>query len=547
MADMRSVAADSWTVAVALALVVGELPQTVRAGEPASLDGPVEPLRVTPATPDMPPELATPPVPTLGEARRLEADLRFAEAARVYEAHWQATADARFLYSAATAHARAGHHAIALRLLEQCLTTLRSSGHLPEPVRIFLEQARQREEGATWPVRLAVVEGQGGGLTEVPGPTMAAARTVLQQLGPSGQPVPGGSFELRGRPPGQLRLDPGPWLVQVEAPGLLPLALQVNVSEGSRQWQVVVHRRKVVVDLRFSPERALRGAHLKLQALDHASPFAVERPLFTPTATVMLTAGAWRLQVRARRHAADINLAIGTGMGPIDVALVPRKPVDDQRLMQDRKLLFGLLGSFVVTYATGIGLLIAAANLEKRAERRDAAAYKDADVDPAKPGEIDPAAAAAIEAAYPAERLHRDLAYAGSLHTAGTLVAGVSLGAMLSAVPMAIRARRRAAVIELGIGGALLAGAGGWMAFTLGERERLLRDPDQRVLPSQLDRGDGQRIASSLLAGVGLGLVVFSGIVLARDAADRRKRARAFTTAPWTAPGLAGWSLAGKF
>ncbi|MDC0666944.1 hypothetical protein [Nannocystis radixulma] len=554
MGDVRAIVADSWTAAVALALVVGGLPQSARA-EPAS--GPVEPtieemLAQAVAEVDaevkleLPTELVAPPVPALAEARQLEADLRFAEAARIYEAQWQATGDARFLYHAAVAHGQAGHHAVARRLYEQCQTTMHARGALSQLAGRWLDLAIMREALATKRVYLTLVESLPGGLTAVP-PGTLAARTVLRKLGAAGEAVPGDSFEISGRLPDELRLDPGSWSVQVEVPGFVPQALQIVVGDGSPPWQIVLYRRKIVVDLRFSPERALRGAQLKLQAVDHPSPFALARPLLGPTTTVTLTPGAWRLQVDARRHVADVNLAIGTGMGPIDVTLYRRRPVDDQRLVRDRKLVVGLLGTFAATYATSIVLLVLGASVERKAEKRDAAAYKDAGLDPEMPGEIEPATAAAIEATYPAAQLHRDLTYSGKLHAAGTVVAGVGLGALLAALPVAVRAQRRAAVIELGFGAAMLAGGGGWLGYALGERERLLADPDQRVLPSRLDRSEGHRIAAGLFTGVGLGLVVFSGVVLARDVADRRKRARAITAAPWAAPGLAGWSLAGRF
>ncbi|MBZ5711305.1 hypothetical protein [Nannocystis pusilla] len=551
---MRAVVADSWTVAVALALAVGGLPHSAGAEPTPGAEPTIEESLAqvvaeveAEAQMELPAELVAPPVPALAEARQMEADLRFAEAARIYEAQWQATADARFLYHAAVAHARAGHHAVARRLHEQCLTTMQGRGAPSQLAKRWLELAILREALATKRVYLTLVESLPGGLTAVPPGTLATARTVLRKLGAAGEAVPGDSFEIRGRLPDELRLDPGPWSVQVEVPGFVPQALQVVVGDDSPPWQVVLYRRKIVVDLRFSPERALRGAQLELQAVDHASPFALRRPLLGPTTTVTLTPGAWRLQVDARRHVADVNLAVGTGMGPIDVTLHRRRPVDDQRLVRDRKLVVGLLGTFAATYATSVVLLVLAASADTRAAKRDAAAHKGAGVDPKMPGEIEAAAAAAIEATYPAAQFHRDLEYAGDLHTAGAVLAGVGLGALLSGLPAASRAQRRAPVIELGLGAALLAGGGGWLGYALGERERLLADPDQRVLPSRLDRTDGHRIAASLFTGVGLGLVVFSGVVLARDAADRRKRARAITAAPWAAPGLAGWSLAGRF
>ncbi|MFY0541280.1 hypothetical protein [Nannocystis pusilla] len=101
-------------------------------------------------------------------------------------------------------------------------------------------------------------------------------------------------------------------------------------------------------------------------------------------------------------------------------------------------------------------------------------------------------------------------------------------------------------MFELGLGGVLLAGGGGWLGFALGERERLLDHPELRVTAARLDRTDGQRIAAALFTGVGAGLVLFSGIALLHDAADRRKRARVRDRAVGR-PGLAGWSLAGRF
>lgn len=540
MRDIRSIAAGSWKVTVALTLVVTATPLPVRAGIPEAPavvhDEPVSPA-IAAAPLEVPPELAMPPA----------AEPRPEEAARIFEAQRLTTADARFLHAAGAARSRAGHHAVALRWFELCLTVLNREGRLTEPVRVFLEGARQREVAATLPVHIVLVEPTAGGRQQVPGSALHAARTVLRQLGPTGEAVPGSSFEFTGPFPPELRLDPGPWYVQIDAPGFTATAGQQVASPATALWTFSVVRPKVVVDLRFAPERALRGARMRLRAIDHTSPLALERPLMGPTATVMLTPGPWQLEVRARRHRADMNLSIGPGQRPIDVALVRATAVEDSRLASDRKLLFGLFGAFCATYFTSIGLLIAGARSEKRIERRDAAAYADAGLDPAEPEMIDPAEQAALESNYAAARLHRDFARAIDLQTAGAVLGGASLGAALSLVSLGPRGRRSAAVVGLGFGAALAAGGAGWMAWSRGETDSLLEDPARRVTPARLDRGDGHRIASSLLAGLGLGLVVFSGVALAHDAAVRRKRARAFTTAPWAAPGLAGWSLAGRF
>ncbi|WAS97236.1 hypothetical protein [Nannocystis punicea] len=539
-----AIAADSWTAGVALALVCAGLPSPVRAAQPVSDAGPALPVAVAQVEVDVdrpPPELAAPPVAAVSHAQLLSASGRFAEAAQIYEAQWQTTADPRFLYHAAIARSRAGHHAIALRLLDECL---RATSAMPESVRRHLEDARQREIEATVHVQVLLVEAGPNGPQAVPEGLAAAARISLRQLGPAGEPVPGNSFELSGRPLAGVHLDRGSWRVDVAAPDFMPATA---VVEASQSWSLQLQRRKVVVDLRFAPERALRGAQLRLQAIDNPARTVIERPLAGPSATVSLTPGMWQLQVRARRHGADEYLTVRPGQPPIDVTLSRRKPVDDQQLKRDNKLLFGLFGGFAATYFTGIGLMLAGNSREKRAERRDAAVRDEAGVDPATSAEISPAQAAAIESAYPAAQLHRDLELAGKLHTAGGVIAGASLGSVATLVTLAVKAKRRALVIELGVGGMLAAGAGGWLGFAMGERERLLDDPNQRVAAARLERTDGSRIAAALLTGVGAGLVLFSGIALIHDAVDRRKRARAFASAPWAAPGLAGWSVAGRF
>ncbi|MFY0541279.1 hypothetical protein [Nannocystis pusilla] len=278
-------AANSWTVAVAL--VVAGVPPPARANQPVAEDGPVvavEPVEVAVDVERPPPELAAPPVAALGHAQELAASGRFAEAAQIYEAQWQTTADARFLYHAAIARSRADQHALALRLLDECMRRMSAGGRPPEPVHRHLEAARARELQATVPVDLQLFEGS----QAVPDATLAAARISLRQLGPAGEPVPGNSFEMVGRPANGLHLDPGRWQVDLDVPGFAPARL---VAEAAPAWSLQLHRRKVVVDLRFSPERALRGGQLRLQALDHASPFALERPLAGPTTTVTLTPG----------------------------------------------------------------------------------------------------------------------------------------------------------------------------------------------------------------------------------------------------------------
>lgn len=536
---------------LALALALAEIPAPVRAAapelprdEPPPARGPVE---VESA--GLPPELVAPPVAVLGEARRLEAALRFADAARIHEEQWRATGDPRFLYHAAVLRARAGQHAVALRHLVECIGAFiaRGEGRISEALRRHLEDARQREFEATTPTRLRLVEPTAGGLRPVPAALLDRARLVVRASGLPGEHVHGNSFEIVGPVPGELRLDPGAWIVQLELPGFSSVEVERSIGPGPTEWEIVVQRRELVVDLRFTPARALRRARLRMRATDHDSLLAFEHDLRAPTATVTLTPGPWRLEVAARRHEAAMDLTIAPGQPAIAVTLHERPSGDDKRLRRDKKLVIGILVPFAAAFYTGMGLMLGAANRDGRIEERDAAAHEAAGLDPKMPGMIDPAAQAMIEAAYPTAQYHRDVAAMTRLHTAGIVIAGVSIGAAAAVAPVAAGARRRVAFIELGAGAALLGGGAAWLAWSLDRRADLLDDPARRVTAEQLDRGDGHRIAASMFTGAGLGLVLFTGVVLATDAAGRDRRARSFGAAPLAAPGLAGLSLRGRF
>lgn len=559
-----------WSAAsAALALVLAQIPAPARAAAPAPAgssgsepaprpsgpEGAASPRDEPPPvsgpvvveTGGMPPELAAPPVSALGEARRLEAAQRFAEAARIFEDQWRATADPRFLYHAAALRSRAGQHALALRQLDECLRAFIERGQLPDAVRRHLEDARQREIAATIPVRIQLVEPTLGGLQPVPAATSERARVAARPAGSPGGHVPKDMFEVAGAGGAELRLDPGGWFVRVEVPGFVPVEAVRQVEAGPTAWEVVVQRRRVFVDLRFAPESAVRRARLRLRASDHDSRLALEKKLSGPTTTVTLTPGPWRLEVEARRHEAVMDLTIAPDQPAIAVNLYRSAIPHDQRLSRDKKVVLGILGAFSVMYFTGIGLILGGTNREGRAEKRDAEAYTAAGLDPKVPGTIDPAAAAMIEAAYPAAQLHDDVEAAKRLHTAGIVVAAGAIGTAAAVAPLAAGARRRVAWIELGVGAAVAGGGAGWLAWSLGQRALLLDEPAGRLTGKQLDRGDGHRIAASMFTGIGLGMVVFSAVVLATDAAARRKRARSFGAAPLAAPGLAGLSLRGRF
>ena len=529
-------------LSLVVALVLSELPVAVAAGpespyptDPERRDGD-EPGPIAPVD-DTPIELVLPPVSAALNARRLAAAGRDAEAALALEALFAQTGDLRFLYHAGLARSRAGDHALALR---HFTLWLERSASAPEPARAYvggkvLVESQQLAEFSISPL-------EGSSLVTL---SRGPVTITLERLSPQGTPVPGVRWtEPLSQP---LRLDPGPWRARLEAPGYLPVVYDGVAAQGV-VWQVSFERQQIAVDLRFSPVKALRGARLVVRSSDNPRPVELARDLSGPTQTLMLPSGGYSLAVTARRHQAAREFTVMPGQGPIDVVLQPRVAASD-KLKLEQKALLGVLSVFCVDYFTGIGLILGGVNVEGKAKDRNKAAITEAGGDPETKGQLDPAVLAAVDAAFPTADYHRRLALGSNLNAAGVIVAMSGLGLTMSMLPVMLKKTRRELMIPLGVGFALLGGGATWFAFFERDQRDMLAGTtaDDRVTRAQWNTLAGPRLGSTLLMGLGIGMVAFPAGYMLGEAGRRRREARRLTLAPMTGPGRAGLVLGGQF
>lgn len=316
---------------------------------------------------------------------------------------------------------------------------------------------------------------------------------------------------------------------------------------GPPPAHLVAPARPVIVELRFTPDKALRGAQLRLTPTRPGAGTASERPIFGPTMTLALPPGHYALTVHGRRHEAHQQLHVAPGMRPVEVQL-RRAGREAPRFRDDKRLVTALAGATLIQVFTGAGLLIAGAARETSATRRNEALLMDALVDAAAPVPQQPTGLALVEATYPTARYHRDLARAMTLGVAGGAVAMAGLGAGFAALPVENNSRLRVAYVELGLGAAMTAGGAVWLSHFVRERSALLAvtDPTGRVTTTDLRRINAARVGGALLTGLGVGLLVFPAVALLTHAVKRR-HGRRTSLAPYMAPGQAGLAIQGRF
>lgn len=227
---------------------------------------------------------------------------------------------------------------------------------------------------------------------------------------------------------------------------------------------------------------------------------------------------------------------------PVVVMPQPRS-APPPRFEKDRKLILGVTAAMGVAFYAGVGVTLAGTNIESRAGKRDTAALTDAGV--AEGATPDAVQLAAVEAVYPTAQLHRDLRRGGALQTAGAAVMMSGLGAVLGILPSLFQSKRRAAYIELGVGGVALVGGAVWMHDYLRRNQARLgtSDPEHRVHESGLV---GHRLGASMLTGLGIGMTLGSGLLLLTDHLSRRKP-RSARVAPYGGQGQAGLLVRGVF
>lgn len=238
----------------------------------------------------------------------------------------------------------------------------------------------------------------------------------------------------------------------------------------------------------------------------------------------------------------------------VSVPVEPREPAPQvvevvtpraarPRFDKDKKLIIGVAATMGVAFYAGVGVTVAGTKVESRAGEKDSAALTDAGVE--EGGTPDAAQLAAVEAAYPTAQLHRDLRRGGTLQTVGAAVMMGGLGMVLGILPSLLRSKRRAAYIELGVGGAALVGGAVWMHDYLRRLDAKLgpTDPEQRAHESGLV---GHRLGASMLTGLGIGMTLGSGLLLLTDHLKRRKPLGA-RVAPYGGQGQAGLVVRGEF
>lgn len=514
-------------LSLAAALATGG-PAPARAQEPARAPAPL-------TVADEPADLALPPG-LADDARELARAGRFAAAAVRFEAALAGTGDVRLLYHAGVARSQAGHHALAHRHFTEARA--RAGGLAATTVQL-LDARVAAELALLIPVRLQLVRGPGGPpidpswLADGQVTVRSAAeppesRVMFTMTGYGGQPLP---------------LDPGPWIVQVRLRGHRPAELFGTVIPGSGEvtWQVALAPMQVPVDLRFSPASALRRAHLKLTSVGDPTPRVIERDLDQAALTLMLPVGTYQLDVTARRREAHTQLLIAPGQGPIAVELRrPDRRRSGERFDRDDKLMAGIGVLLLAELTAGAGLTLAGAVITSRALTRNERLLMSA--------LVDDGGLSQVETSYPTSGFHRDLSRGMNFETAGLVTAFAAVGALIPALTVASRMRRRAAAVEIGVGAAMIAGGAVWLDDYLGRRDRQLgaTDPTDRVVGPDLNRLNGHNVGASALLGLGISLAVLPAVALLTDRRKKRRWGSA-SLSPWTAPGQAGLALRGRF
>jgi hypothetical protein len=527
-------AAASSSICVVLALALAIPPP---ADEPVARG----PTRLAPVDLGDPPELVPPMSPAVMTAQRHAVSGRYVEAAIAYEA--AAGGDPRMLYQAGVARSRAGQNALAVRRFQ---AFLERSGALAEAARRHVDGRIASSAARTVRVTIAAVEAGGGAL---PPDRLASAQLRIEPVAAGSGPDPGSVITLANYRGEEVVLDPVPVVVHLAVPGYLPVSQLRTAGAGPGAWEIPIARQKVPVELRFTPERALRKARLRVAPNDGANVPAVEQTIQAPTTTVMLTTGGWQIDVTARRHSAQVPIQVTPGMRSVAVDLARTRRGGGRELNDNDVLLAALGVGFFATAATGLGLLLAGGIKENRARRRNEDAAMDAllgSVD----ADAEDTALATLEDSYPTASLHRDIDRAYDLQLAGGAVVVAATGALITALFAGARLKRRVLLVEMAAG-ALIAGGGGALTWHALRRQADLLAPvapEERATWSDLRSLAGPRVGAALLVGLGAGLVVFPLIALVGDAAhERRKRRRGLSLSPTFGRGSAGVAVSGQF
>lgn len=492
----------------------------------------------------MPASLALPELPVVNEVRPLILAGRNADAADRLYASFQASGDDRLLYHAALQRSAAGQHALALRCFEELL----ARGQIDAQARQHVEGLLALERGRVAAVRLRLVDGRSGQpvAPSVLSRTQIEGRAAIESAAPR-------RFALSSYGGEVLWLEPGAWILRIQAPGFRAVELRRSAIFGPNEdtWEVAFVPEQVAVTFRFEPTRALRDARLSLTPTDGSPARPIERPLDRGELTMVMTGGAWQLDVDARRHEAHQPLSVASGLAPVQVRLhrkAKSSRIRGQQFERHEGLLVSLGMLSLVPLLAGAGLAVAGGVKQQRVIRRNetlvfGALVEDASGDADMTPGLDQ-----VEADYATSRYHRDLLRSLNLGTAGVALIGGGIGAFTTGLVVSARAPRWAAWLQMGAGAALLAGGAVWLNSAIARRDARLAetDPERRITLSQLDPISGKTFGAGLLTGFGAGLVLYAGVALATDAAKKRRQRR-YGLTPVTAPGFAGLRLHGSF
>ena len=523
--------------------------------EPERLD-PVDQDRGPVAAPapvsTLAPELTLPESPEVARARSLLGVRRYAEAALIFEAQAAKSVppDRRFLYHASLARAQAGQHGHAAEHLRIILR----SGALPPPLHQELTALMEASCGKASRVRVQVSESTSA---EVVTSSELERGTLSLEL-PSTVAGEGPTRWKLALGSGEVCLDPGAYMVDLELPGYYPLRLRRVVDAGAQaqSWDFAVEPHKVLVDLRVLPEKALRRGRgsLRLRRIDRAGGVPLVFEAIEPTTTVALPVGTWSAEAKARRYSGQRTITVVPSSQSADISMNKRKSDGAKFSRPPRKSAGPIAGYFAVNYAGGVGLLLGGTFGQSDRESEYEDFLTEAGVDPDDGAPLSPEIVEAAEAAIPTAEYHRGLRVDTRLQTAGVTMAMHSLGFIVSTLPMLTAGKKRSSYIILGVGGAVLAGGAGWMAVYASKERALLGSdlPEDRVGVNELSGLIGHRLGAGMLTGFGSGMVIGSALILTLD---RLKRRRNLAAAPMSRPvigpvigrGLGGLSLQGRF
>jgi len=524
---------------------------SAQAGTPDPIAGegvaiPIDPDRETQGLPpplkQIPAELALPPGPEVARAQSLLMMRRYAEAARLFEtlAHDRVPHDPRFLYHAGLARMGADQPGLAAFHLRNFLDQVT----LPDALRIEVANRLGDACGqAAAQVHITVSTGDGESTPLAPN-ALEQHPLVIESTrhGERHRRV------IKDPAAHAICLDPGAYDLEIRVPGYYPLNVRRELSAASTPitWQLSLEPQKIVVDLRLSPEKALRRSRrstLKLTDQSHPGSAQIIREGPTAMTTVVLTPGPWRAEVNTRRYIGDQVFVVSPQTRSLDLPL-HKRDADSPRFHKTRKALMTMAVYFPLSYVTGLGFLLG--GQAKATKNFDA--YKDflseAGLDPDLPVD-DPEVIAAAEEALPTAEYHQKLRTASALQATGIAFAINGITATVSTLPQFLGSKRRVGYIMLGTGAATVAGGAVWMNFYNNKQDKLLSptDPAMRVTKAELNDISGHRLGSGMILGAGCGMIIGSALGLLLERRERRR----YSATPFGGPGLVSFSLQGVF